>query len=509
MQQSLHRNGLELLTFPNELLVEILGHLSWRNILVVRRTCKLLFDVSKSRAIWVSLFLRFSREGTVPPVLDRPLKRYTVAELENIVLKRISSEVRWAHSEKPHEWKFRAQYPSDEDCVLLLDGGRWLLAMFQENAKWGRVYVYDLDGKACPKIIISLGIEGRMDQFNSWHMDADRDLNNDDSSLSFTLCLTSTYRPADDLGRDSGSDRPVNGVYIYRLTVKGQGHNAVLKAHKLKHLRDSQLATDDCLVYSVALRGEYLVRYRNPPNPGSIMEQFYTFEVYNWALSNNSVHYKACVDGIHRIQLDDNPLLLRDGKLLVFSSPVVSVYDIANLEPSPIGAVDIPTLESYWQFTDFSHSHQVHFSRPYRDSLASRVSVVLDNHVFGFTIPHDIQKNPSWQQLSESIFPPDELLYCVGINKIYFFEESQLGNGKGTVKTEGLLWDKGEGDKGCFLSELPLDLPVKHLSQRQFEPPLRPWYDDVAPLFDESSNRIVTFSNKSWILLDFAYRQPQ
>ncbi|KAF8180406.1 hypothetical protein BJ912DRAFT_1044914 [Pholiota molesta] len=79
-----------LQNLPAELLVEVFQHLGWEDVFVMRRTCKLFFDISNSWPLWVCLFYRLSSEVRVAPILERPISAYTAKELEYVVMHRIS-----------------------------------------------------------------------------------------------------------------------------------------------------------------------------------------------------------------------------------------------------------------------------------------------------------------------------------------------------------------------------------------------------------------------------------
>ncbi|KAF8180404.1 hypothetical protein BJ912DRAFT_631956 [Pholiota molesta] len=247
-----------LQNLATELLVEIFQHLGWEDVFVMRRTCQLFYDISISRPLWVCLFYRLSNEVRVPPILERPISAYTAEELEYVVMRRISSEVRWANGAEPRvrvlsmlDWDSKVD-PDFEvhDQVLVLDGGRWLLTCRRRN-RW-RVYAHDLDmplsdSEEEPRCIIDLNSEEQ-----GWQLayDVDRDAT---SELAYILCLIpwSTIRPD-----DSPSDWAPAQIHIYRLTVKGRGNEATLEAQKLKSLPNDLPG----IIEMIDMRGHHLIR---------------------------------------------------------------------------------------------------------------------------------------------------------------------------------------------------------------------------------------------------------
>ncbi|KAF9475423.1 hypothetical protein BDN70DRAFT_251190 [Pholiota conissans] len=414
-------------------------------------------------------------------------------------MRRVWSEVRWAASKRPSQVRVleRESIPSEEDSLLLLDGGRWLLAMFDRDDDWGCVYPYDLDEKGrSPHCIIDLGTDNCRGPH--WMMAADLVVgSHDQSSLEFNLCLT-PYYPSLAPELSDNLDWPARSVHFYRLIVVGNSQNSDLEAHKIKSLHDLRPPSSEMLLYHFVLRGDYLVRSLDLPDETG-EGVFYRLEVYNWVLSNDSEHYSAHINGNQPEDYDAEPVLIPAAKMICFLPNDISVYDLSKLQPNPIDAAQIPILKPYWSFTGLTFTMQSHLSRACCEPFASRVTAILDDSVVGFTIPHDIHQHPSYRQLSECTFP-DELFYCMGISKIYYYVDPVEG-GHGSVKTIGLSWDEAEADSR--VSGRFLDLPVERLSRRRFERPLRPWDSDIPPLFDESSNRILTFSKKYWLLLDF------
>ncbi|KAF9480915.1 hypothetical protein BDN70DRAFT_992283 [Pholiota conissans] len=421
-------------------------------------TCKLLRDLSTFRDVWESLFLRLSTELPVPPVLDRPLSMYSGADLECLLIRRISSELRWAYTENPpHDLRFKHGYLSEEDHMLYLDGGRDCRTIVDlELLYWGPM----------------------------WNMAADMPERSTGSPLTFHLCLTPSLS---DLSPENAQPEGVDGIHIFHLTVQGARGEAKLVSQKIKHLRDSRSITE---VYHVTLRGDYLVRCLELED-----EDAFRFEVYNWVLSNDSVHYTAYIDGVHAETQDSDVLLMPDGKVVVFSTTNVSIYDVSNLQPIPFGAAEVPILQPYWTSTDLNFSDQLFFSKSCRNSYASRATAVLDTAVFGLTIPHNIRVKPSYERLSNTV--PEAGFACIGISKMYVYKEER---GRGVIHTAGLLWQQDEIYKSL------LHLPPEQWLHRRYE--LSYQWEDV-PFFDESSNRIFSFAENSWIMIDFGNVYPK
>ncbi|KAF9480913.1 hypothetical protein BDN70DRAFT_920155 [Pholiota conissans] len=485
------KQGFPLLSFPPEILLEIAKRLGWEEVLSIRQTCRLLFEITNAREVWVSLFWRLSRENIVPPVLECSLSSYTAAELELVVMRRVSSEKRLRAGEKARERVYlQDQIPMDDEQYLL-DGGKWLLTMCNEINKWGRVYVYNLDGEPSGQCIIDLGISTLEDA--DMYMSCDRDLNNKDV-LAYTVCLSPRFSFPPEPFMSVDGDWPGEGIHIYRLIAKGRGENATLEAKKVKYLRYPQFIEP---VYDITLRGDYFVQCLEQGEEDDDDPNVLSFEVWNWVLSDTLFHFKARIDV--DVTLSDSDIsdcdlvLLPSGKAVTFTH-CISVYDLSNIRPTPIDRYDEPwALQPYWMSANFSFSSISAYSDPWRDSQVSRLSVVLDGIVFGLTVPHDKSKDPWYQQISD-VNVSKFTIADIGMNKLLLYEEK---DGRTILTTVGFLWDN---DTDLF--------PKDHLPSAVGSPsrPFSTYICDLVPVFDESSNRLVVFSKGSCILLDFAYK---
>ncbi|KAF9475427.1 hypothetical protein BDN70DRAFT_956551 [Pholiota conissans] len=232
--------------------------------------------ISNAREVWVSLLERLSRETFVPPVLNHPIGAYTAQDLERLVMRRISSEIRSREGKIPRRRAcFEDNYPFEHSHVFLA-GGRWFLGMAHEKEnECGRVYAYNLDGEDRGQCIIDLGILHLI--YGGWLISCDTNMN----ELSYTISLTPTPTSPQNPAKFFNGIWPREGAHIYSLTVKGRGAGATLEAKEMKYLRFPKgHTTSSC---NIVLAGNYIVRqlgicFTNPR----------VFEVWNWALSNDS-----------------------------------------------------------------------------------------------------------------------------------------------------------------------------------------------------------------------------
>ncbi|KAG2022295.1 hypothetical protein CC2G_000057 [Coprinopsis cinerea AmutBmut pab1-1] len=78
-----HTQPLQLSLLPREILVEIMKHVEWDDVLILRKCCRSLNLASKEREVWCSLLKRYC-ETTFPRpfFLSKPLQHSTREELE-------------------------------------------------------------------------------------------------------------------------------------------------------------------------------------------------------------------------------------------------------------------------------------------------------------------------------------------------------------------------------------------------------------------------------------------
>uniref|UniRef100_A0A8H7Y2R6 F-box domain-containing protein n=1 Tax=Psilocybe cubensis TaxID=181762 RepID=A0A8H7Y2R6_PSICU len=131
-----------LLTLPTELTAEILKLVEWTDILHIRRTCKYLAEVTRSRNIWSHLVIEYMSTNSLLPCLERPVSMYSSQELENIFLRWKSADRAFESStlEPARERRFTAV---DARWTHLVKGGRWFLMISQTAS----MTYFDLDSE--------------------------------------------------------------------------------------------------------------------------------------------------------------------------------------------------------------------------------------------------------------------------------------------------------------------------------------------------------------------------
>ncbi|KAF8166243.1 hypothetical protein BJ912DRAFT_1002798 [Pholiota molesta] len=458
---------------PTEVLVEIIKHMGWKDVLASRQVCKRLFEVSTARPLWTRLLHRLSAELMAPPILERPIDTYNGGELEQIVLRRISSEINWTSEVPPKARNVPITLHEGCEFPLLLKGGRWLLLTSSLHG-YCRVYAYDLDSSLSqePQCIIDLR-DASDDPEQVWHMAADVDP--DESQLTFNLCLVplTTFGPHPTPTVES----PPADIHIYRVTLNGHRMEAVFMADNIKTIRNGFRAGSS----RIALRGRYLARSLTILEPISS-----SIEVCDWVLSDESTHFKLYIT----IGIPQHISLLPDGKLACVLTDGIFLYDIANLRPVPPGKLpDEPGIQPYWQHSGPDLYKRAHLSKPYPHRDATRVSVAFNGAIYGLVIPRRSNDDPWYEKLSNMDMSHTRCA-SLGIDKAY------VQGRDGTVEIASYLWP---ADK-CQTDDVPpLLMPVAHY---------RKWDAHESrvtfPLFDESSNRVFSpVYGGSCIVVDF------
>ncbi|KAF9482729.1 hypothetical protein BDN70DRAFT_918943 [Pholiota conissans] len=474
---------------PDEILVEIFARMGWRDILSSQQTCKRLFEISTARALWVSLFGRLSFESMHPPLLERPITTYTAEQLRTVVLKYISSEVNFATHLPPRTRTLPTErFRINENDFILLEGGRWLLLSSLPMGP-GRVFAYDLDKPLSqePQCIIDCGVH---DSTVPWSLEADLDRN--EPSLTYNLCFMpfgTLQNGYDEAGVEDEVQIPnapvaLTDTYVYRVTPKGQGSDAMLEAHKIRTIHGTWGVT----YLSIGLRGHYLARLVKYRPSGT-----YCIEICNWFLSDSCSHLKSYIFSENAEDIYDL-LPLPDGRLLTVSTSSAALYDITDLHSLPCGKVDKnkATLQPYWR-SKFEFS-RVHVSKLYFDPRTDtmRVAIAAKGNLYGLVIPRE-NIAPSLQRICRSDLAASPKGF-LGIDKTCDLEQQPI------IKTSTFVWPDQEHHVGSTL--LPLIPRSSEYTNQTDTKCIFP------PLFDERSNRAFILGFCVWTVVDYAAYPP-
>ncbi|KIM36612.1 hypothetical protein M413DRAFT_285660 [Hebeloma cylindrosporum] len=142
----------------------ILEELDWRDVLRVRKVCKALQEVSKTRSIWLKLCRpHLSPTATAPQALhlERPIKLYMSHDLELLFLQFKSADIGWRTDANGPARRREVETTCPAQCIHLVEGGRWLLVA----SETGRIACFDLDAPTPTESILV------PDQFNPFLRD--------------------------------------------------------------------------------------------------------------------------------------------------------------------------------------------------------------------------------------------------------------------------------------------------------------------------------------------------
>ncbi|KAF9049119.1 hypothetical protein BJ165DRAFT_1593058 [Panaeolus papilionaceus] len=122
-----------LAELPTDILLSTVVALPWSDIILrVRRISRLFHDLTRSKALWVSLIMHPRNIGLLSSRFVRPLDTYTSAELEEIFLCWKRTSLLWPRPDYSlDDLRTRIITPTSsiQRCnqLILLPGGRWLL----------------------------------------------------------------------------------------------------------------------------------------------------------------------------------------------------------------------------------------------------------------------------------------------------------------------------------------------------------------------------------------------
>lgn len=124
-----------------QLLAAIAGHLPWRAVLSLRKTCRIFRDICWDRAVWRNVYLTWASIGARQShVLPKPLLRCTVPDLHNAIA---NWDGEWGTSCAIHTvaTDVRTTSPIFQAATSLMPDSRILLLGYCD----GSVRYFDLD----------------------------------------------------------------------------------------------------------------------------------------------------------------------------------------------------------------------------------------------------------------------------------------------------------------------------------------------------------------------------
>ncbi|KIM42141.1 hypothetical protein M413DRAFT_444609 [Hebeloma cylindrosporum] len=234
----LSRQPSKFESLPSEILVEIFMHLGWRDVLLSRGVSRRLFEISKSRPIWLSLLHQCSVMLPRPPTLDGPVDLYTNQELEDLVVSRISAEVAWRSRKDPRCREITLPEGFGQAGIALVDGGRWLLALSERQVHYGCVLAYDLDAPVIQEPEFIIRPQDARDAQHAFFIAVDVDKK--EPTLTFNVSIIpGTYRgPGDVLETLLGETEevPIPILQVYRVRQLGHGSQAKLVSKEAENI---------------------------------------------------------------------------------------------------------------------------------------------------------------------------------------------------------------------------------------------------------------------------------
>ncbi|KAH6908728.1 hypothetical protein BKA70DRAFT_1278581 [Coprinopsis sp. MPI-PUGE-AT-0042] len=234
-----------LVTLPTELHFEVLELLEWDDILCLRGVCKCLYDLSKTRRIWLYLFKHYAATVFPKPFpLPKPLQYCSRNTLEGLVCEyfRYSKEL-------PQRLVRARQFtpPLSVWQSYLLPGGRWAI-LSHCNGSLSYLDFHDDDLKATP--LTPPPWEVGSDVFIALAVDIDHD----SETLAFNIAIAFHMEESDGINQE---------VHVWSVAVDYNSNwDAVgLSATLLSAFPEDPLRSID----TCSLHGDY-VAYRCQDN---------------------------------------------------------------------------------------------------------------------------------------------------------------------------------------------------------------------------------------------------
>ncbi|KAF5351168.1 hypothetical protein D9756_008347 [Leucocoprinus leucothites] len=369
----------ELLSLPDELLVDILTRLDCPDIYSARVACKKLYQITKSRHLWFGVIRRLQLErGLVPP--EEGISQYSAEQLEDWTLRRSTprATLESQHQVQPHARLIDLRTQDIDDFVApltyLLPGGRWFLLAHSSS----RTLVYDLDStNAARKCLFNVS-------------DFDKDLTSE--YIRHTLwfdysnpCL-SFYVAASPFNKNNARS------IIYAVQLSGKGANATLIASFVAAFRSS--GQKGWYLGQLALNKRYYVEVRRDPNNRKIQDVL-AYEFQHASGSNGYCSIKPAAQTRFvgdRICL--TAFIYDDVLAMCTSRDVIQLYDIVGSDPT-----------TCCSSSAFKLLHTVSFSFHFCSNIrwspleSYMVSITREGEFKGLRIPHDRTIPPTVMEL--------------------------------------------------------------------------------------------------------------
>ncbi|KAH0589861.1 hypothetical protein H2248_000053 [Termitomyces sp. 'cryptogamus'] len=461
------KSRLRFSALPSEVLAEILKHVHWHDLLMVRQVCKQLNDVSRTRAVWTSQYQSYLAEKEFRLAAEAPIDMYSSAELESWVLQRRSADKEWEITNPVRERSIFLDYKTY--TLTMVPGGRWLLAALSD----GSVLCYDLED---PNMRSTVLTPPRDDPNGDLIYDLTVDIDQSNPTLSF--CMVNYPSDYFNLAQPvTGSD-----LTIWRINLRGHGSSAYLEAHFLHSFPATELSTT---ILSVSLSGDLLARL-------VYTSQFRSYiEVFDWRASTALVHRRTVIFP-KRTERPYSVVLLPGRQLAFVSIRNVTVYDIDIMaDDRPIAPI-IPQSPSEVRWALFDSDGDFVFQHHQSSLDTKAVTLVLtSNHrmIYHLTIPHNPDSTPHLVHHGKTT--QEYCFYTVGREKAFGEKD------KSTLVKVGMAHELDLGTTECELnvSRIP---KMSLQSQSRYFPP---------PILSEDIGRIVTKMDSHVFILD-TYRSP-
>ncbi|KAF5325047.1 hypothetical protein D9619_009603 [Psilocybe cf. subviscida] len=465
---------MQLATLPMEVIVEMLvqASFSWRDLLNIRTTCKVLYEATKAREIWANLIAEYLSPTTKTPVrliLERPINHYNSQGLEDLILQfhRAQARLDWRQTKVTPMIYDKTFAPPDRrnfGKIRLLPGGRWLLGIMPMD----RLCYFDLDAPEVKPVALTPPAyevsrdKRHINRMCSWNIDQDK---------SFDVL---TYNVSMVLGfsKGGGSEwrQEESRVDVWRIQLSvDQNNDDSGSASNWKTEKIATFPLDQ--------------RFINPMSVSIFRRQFaFTFDhqgdeflaIVDWNQPNNgSLNYSRRYMEIDEdLKLDFSPIsiqLLPNDYVFIAINHVISLISLKD-SPTETGppTPDTSFGKTIWQ-TETLDLSNYQVSAPFFCTGSTRFIITGRSMVYGLIIPNNRPKKRKIVSLAKLPFSVhvNTFLSTLGYNRT-------IANGRGPGDTQlfNFIWPEetttADGPRngpeascvGFKLSNQPDDYPV-------------------------------------------------
>ncbi|KAJ3513050.1 hypothetical protein NMY22_g15158 [Coprinellus aureogranulatus] len=220
---------MNLIELPCELLEVVCSHMDWKDVPSIRRTCRVLRQISYSHAVWLGIFRNFVHGGRMPEAyfLPKPLPQCSPSDLQKYIL---AWDARWPEVVTARTTSiFVADWrPWGGKCcrtTFLTPGGRWLVAAMRDSSVcYCDLHNKSTSGPLTPKVLIPPLCGVSEESVQCVKLDADFSRSPTYHLSEFTIAVATRLRTESHQSHPTpGQEADPTLIRVWRIAVEASG----------------------------------------------------------------------------------------------------------------------------------------------------------------------------------------------------------------------------------------------------------------------------------------------